>query len=511
VTDASSRPIRWWPLLALVVLTVVALLFINLPEGQNQQNKVMFSILVCLGTGTAAACWFLFFARFGEKTRRIGLAVLALLTLGFFGLFEIREVSGDFIPIVKPRWAESYEDLSSDLGEAGAPITVQTTEDDYPRFQGPDQNNTVDGPLLADDWDTRPPVERWRIEIGAGWSAFAIVGNLAVTQEQRGDQEMVTCYDLASGQPIWGHGDATKFATTIGGNGPRATPTIHQGRVYTFGAKGLLTCLNLADGSLVWQRQASEENGGKVPEWGYAGSPLIVGDRVVVSPGGSGNALVAYDREDGTKVWGAGDFPAGYATPRLYTLADVPQIVQFYHNALAGHDPETGRVLWQRAWGAGSPTAANPLQMSADTLLVSSGYGIGCALIRVSPSGEAFETEEVYTSPRLKAKFANYIPYGDHVYGLDDGIFTCFDPVAGEQVWKEGRYRHGQLLLVGDRLLVQTERGDLVLVAPSPEGLIEKGQIPVLSGKAWNTMAISGNLLLMRNHKEAVALALPTR
>jgi outer membrane protein assembly factor BamB len=178
---------------------------------------------------------------------------------------------------------------------------------------------------------------------------------------------------------------------------------------------------------------------------------------------------------------------------------------------VVGHDPETGAVLWQADWGVRAPTTANPLQIGTDSLLVSSGYGVGCGLLEINRDETGWQPEWVYHSPRLKAKFANYVPFGDYVYGLDDGVLTCIDPETGQPTWKRGRYGHGQLLLVGDALLVQSEQGDLHLIEASPEGLREQGEVAILESKAWNTMAISGNLLLMRNHKDAVCLELPTR
>jgi len=510
--SGSEKKIRWWPLPVIAALAIVALIWVSRTQTENQQNVFMMSVLTVIIAALLAASWFFFFARLSQRVKRIGTAVMALGCLVFFALFEIREVSGNFVPIFAPRWASDFRDLSTDIGEAETPVTVASTEHDYPRFQGPNQNNAVAGPMLATSWEDRQPIERWRIDIGAGWSSFAIVGDLAVTQEQRGDQEMVTCYDLATGAPVWGHGDDALYASTIGGNGPRATPTVHEGKVYTMGATGLLNCLSLADGALVWQRDAARENAGRRPEWGYAGSPLISGDEVVVVVGGpDGKALAAYDRLDGTPRWTAGSFTSGYATPRLHTLAGVPQIVVFYLDTVAGHDPATGAVLWQAGWGVRAPTTANPLQIDENSLLVSSGYGVGCGLLRLRVDGDEWQPEWVYESPRLKAKFANYVLFDGHVYGLDDSVMACIDPMTGDRVWKRGRFGHGQLLLVGDMLLVQSEEGDLLLVEPTPEELRVKGEIAILDTKAWNTMAISNNRLLMRNHKNAVCLELPVR
>ncbi|MDJ0836599.1 MAG: PQQ-like beta-propeller repeat protein [Acidobacteriota bacterium] len=504
---------RLWPLYLILALNAAVFIKVGFFGSEARQNNVMPILMTLMLTALLVPIWFFFLSRLSWAVRKIGLMVFLALAIGMPVLFEIRELSGDFVPILAFRWSKSHGDLAEPLEKSAAPATIalQPGKHDFPRYLGPNGNNTLAGPVLAEDWATNPPKERWRIEIGAGWSSFAVQGKLAVTQEQRGDKEMVTCYNMDNGAFVWSHADENLFATTIGGDGPRATPNIYDGKVYTYGPTGLLNCLNLADGSLVWQKNAAEENQGTRPEWGYAASPLVYGDLVVVATGGQGRSLIAFNRHDSSKVWAAGDGKPGYATPRIQVLAGKEQIVNFYHNMLAGHDPETGAVLWQTPWGSGNATAANPLFLDGDRVLISSGYGAGAGLYRITGSGEGFSAEQQYLSPRLKAKFANYVQLDGYIYGLDEAVLTCVDPETGDRVWKRGRYGHGQMLLVGKLLLIQSEKGSLHLVEPNPEKHIELGKIPVLSGKAWNNMAISDNFLLMRNHKEAVCLELPVQ
>ncbi len=282
------------------------------------------------------------------------------------------------------------------------------------------------------------------------------------------------------------------------------------GQVFTFGPAGLLRALETSTGRLLWSRQAAEENGGKPPQWGYAGSPLLVGKVVVVSVGGpGGRSLVAYDRTSGEKAWSGGDDRAAFASPQLFTLAGRQQIVIFNEASVAGHDPETGKLLWSFPWSSAQANVAQPLDLGGDQLLISSGYGVGASAIEIVQDGGGWAARERWHSNQMKAKFTNLVATGGKVYGLDDGIFACIDAKTGEKCWKAGRYGHGQILLAGELILLLSESGEMVLIEPDPAGLKELGRFPALSGKSWNTFALSGSKLLVRNHQEAACFELP--
>ena len=523
--------IRWWPVAVILCLFLLGLGFIWGFSGWTQSLRVNGTLFGTLGSICLLLLWFLFFSRLRLKIKFIGLACLMGLCLFLFSAVEIREVSGDVLPILAWSWTPK-----ADEGLENRSVTAQdsTTEDtsadyDYPRFLGAQSTGAVAGTDLAREWETKPPLEKWRIPIGAAWSGFAVKGGLAVTQEQRGEMEMVTCYRVASGELIWAHGDPQRFDTTVGGIGPRATPTIDGDKVYSVGALGLLNCLELSTGRLIWQKDTAEDNKAEKPPWGYSSSPLVIaapvpeasaeegeGEQlaanqlVVVSPGGpDGHSLVAYHATDGSFVWAGGSAKPGYSSPHLATLAGTEMILIFNNGSVAGHHPGDGRVLWEVPWLGGKPSVANPRSLPGDRVLVSAGYGLGAKMYKITGSGNSFSAEILYESPRLKAKFANFVLRGNYAYGLDDGVLTCFDTDTGERVWKRGRYGHGQLLLSGDLLLVQAERGDLHLLEAQPEGHKALAHLPVLNGKSWNTFALAGNLLLMRNHKEAVCLQLP--
>jgi outer membrane protein assembly factor BamB len=496
----------------------------------------------------ALLLWLAFFSRLPGRTRLVGVAaslgVLAIVP----AFFRIRGVTGDLRPIVEPRFGRSaglpelppppaslapeaapvatpQPSVSASpasvpaaapaAGERGAappapPKAAAAPEPAFPQFLGPSRDGTLGGPRLARDWSRQPPRQLWRRPLGPGWSGFATSSGIAVTQEQRGGEEHVVAYDLRSGKPLWSHADATRYETVIAGIGPRATPTIAGARVYAMGATGLLNALDLASGRKLWSRDVLKETRASLPDWGRSCSPLLLDGRVIVIAGGpDGHRLVAYDAASGAPVWAAGEGGASYSSPTLVTLAGRPQLVVLNAASVSGHEPATGAVLWEHPFPDQQPNVALPVPLGADRLLVSAGYGVGSKAYRVSETDGALHASLEWESPRLKSKFANLIVHEGFVYGLDDGVLTCLDPARGERRWKSGRHGHGQLLLVGGLLLVQTEEGELVLVEPSPEAYRELGRFAALDGKTWNPPALAGSLLLVRNDREAAAYELP--
>jgi outer membrane protein assembly factor BamB len=347
--------------------------------------------------------------------------------------------------------------------------------------------------------------------VGAAWSGFAIVGSRALTQEQRGDLESVSCYEAETGRLLWTHGDPARYFTTIAGEGPRCTPTIVSNRVYALGATGLLNCLDLHTGHPVWQRNIAEDASTKVPDWGFSGSPLVFESRVIVSAGGQpDHSLLAYRADTGELEWSAGSAPASYGSPFLAELAETRQILAFNAKRITSHEADSGRVLWEYPWGVGHPHVAIPVITAPNRVLFSSGYGVGTELLELTYETDGTVTpSRLWKSRRMKAKFANLVVLNGFLYGLDDGILACLDLADGSLQWKEGRYGHGQGLLVGDLFLLMSEKGMLHLLQPTPDAPNDLHQFRVFNSKTWNPIALAGDLLLVRNDLEAAALRLP--
>lgn len=501
--------------LAVACAISVAAVWAFAPEG-HRQARIERTYVVVGSFGALLLLWTLFLSRL-RLAARLAIAASLLAAGGLAAaLVRFRGVTGDLELILEWRGgtAQAPEPVPEREAEPPAAADLDSAERawlDFPQFLGPERNGTVPGVRLARDWAARPPRLVWRRGVGAGWSGFAVAGRRAFTQEQRGEDEIVACYDLLDGRLLWAHADRARFERSFAGVGPRATPCVDGEDVFAIGATGILNCLDRSSGARRWSLNVVEENRATPPEWGVAGSPLVLGSLVVVSAGGrEGRSLVAYDRSSGEVVWSAGSDRAGYSSPSRATIAGVPQILVFNHSSVAAHDEKCGRPLWEWPWTYGRPNVAQPLVLPGDRVLVSTGYGVGCALAKVrrSPEG-SFLLEEVWQTTSLRAKFANFVRRGDFVYGLDDGTLVCVDIETGARRWKGERYGHGQLLLAGDLLLVSAEPGAIALVEAVPDGFREVARHPALGEKTWNSPALAAPYLLLRNDRQAACYELP--
>lgn len=553
--EAATRPVRrlrWLRYGGAAVIILGAAAFCArawLTIDFDDQKIFLTTAPTLAGATIALVAWLLLTAPWRWVTK--GLVALAIGLFALLGVATVRVegTTGNVVPRFAWRWTPKHDfQIAADLPDlTGEQADLKkTTPNDYPQFLGPDRSGAVAGPALARDWEKTPPRELWRREIGSGWGQFAIVGDYAVTQEQRGENELVVCYELLTGKPVWSHADETRFDEIVSGAGPRSTPTIDNGLVYTVGATGRMNCLDGATGASLWSHDVLKENDALDPDgkmrlnWGLSISPLVVDNLVVVNPGGrGGHALVAYDKVTGKVVWNVGSDETCYSSPHLCTLDGQRQIVVFYKNYVIGHDVKDGHELWRYEWPSINSRCSQPL-IVGDAVLVSAGYGDGSVMVGPIKSndakGENVKSDDAKgedaaggdaTGERignrwdeknkrnLKSKFANMVLLDGNVYGLDDGVLTCVDAETGARRWKSGRYGHGQLLLVNDLLIVQAENGNLILVEPNPKKLIERGRIEALHDNewsaevTWNNPAISGRYLLVRNAKQAICYELP--
>ena len=506
----SDKPIRWWLLAAIVTLTLLGILVIRIVDESHRQRQLSRMADVLGISVLLMLIWLLLFSRLRWKIRLTALGTLLLLVASCFAMFRIDGFSGDYVPIVEWRWAKR----ASKAVQTSPTLEVKLdARHSYPQFLGPHRNATLNGVNLARNWSERPPKQIWRQSIGEGWSAFAIKGNFAVTQEQRDEQEMVTCYDLMSGALNWKHGDKARQERVPGGIGPRATPTIAGEQVFTLGTSGILNCLDLATGQRRWSRSIIADNKGTVKDFGVSCSPLVVDNMIIVSAGGRrGRSLVAYDRHTGKRVWRGGSDTAGYSSPLITTIAGARQILIFNRGNVVAHEPATGKVLWQHPWPTGTQYVAQPVPLPGDRVFVSSGYGVGCKLFQIERNRQSnLHASLIWETRDLKAKFTNVVHKDGYIYGLDDGILVCLDLNNGRRRWKRGRYGHGQLILIDDLLLIQAESGDIVLVEANPEAHKEVDRLPALNRRTWNNPAFANPYLLVRNDREAVCYELPLK
>jgi outer membrane protein assembly factor BamB len=386
-----------------------------------------------------------------------------------------------------------------------APVAAYWTD-----FRGPNRDGHYRERPIRTDWPSGGLKPVWKQPIGAGYASFVIAKGRAFTIEQRGGEEVVAAYEVATGREVWTNRWKARFQESMGGDGPRATPTWADGRVYALGATGELRALDDATGKTVWRINILEDTGAANLQWGMSASPLVVGDTLVVLPGGrNGTSVAAYNRNTGKRVWAALDDQQSYSSPMLMTLAGVPQIVVFSASRLMGITPDRGTLLWEHPWKTQFDIhAAQPLALGGDRLFLSSGYRTGAAVIEVAKSGDRFAVKEIWRNSRMKNQFTSSLLHEGFIYGLDESILACVDAATGDLKWKGGRYGYGQTLLASGHIIVLTEDGDLALVRAVPTKHEEIARFPVLEGKTWNHPAMSDGFLLVRNIAEMAAFDL---
>ncbi len=451
-------------------------------------------------------------ARWRTRVQGLGVVIGGVILLG--AVFRWEGQAGNFVPHFGFRFLKTSEDRaieyfdSQDRVSSLAPVTTsrfEVTTDDWPRFGGADADHIVKEFPIRRDWDENPPDALWRQPIGPGWSSFAIVGGYAFTQEQRGEEEAVVCYDANSGQQLWLHTDKARFEEPASGAGPRATPTVFGSRLYALGATGVLNCLDPVTGDFHWSTNIVEDADTPLIEWGMAGSPLIYEDVVIVNPGGETGGVAAYDRMTGAKRWAGGGDRATYASPQVAELSGVPQILIYCSTGLCGHDVNSGRKLWSFPWtNMTKLNIAQPIVLPDKSVFISSGYGGGSALLDVNVEKGRWQVKPRWSArDKFRLKFNGGIYRDGYVYGLDEGILSCFDLSIGKRTWKRGRYKFGQIVMVGDDLLVSTETGKVVLLEVTPKQVRKVTSFQAIEGKTWNHPVVNRGRLFIRNGAEA--------
>ena len=462
----------------------------------------------------AFVVWAVTSRRLANGPRRAAMVATILLACGVLTLVRSDGVTGDGAAEFAWRWAETAEERL--LAQAGDELmrlpsgpATKETEAAWPGLRGPNRDGIIRGLRLETDWSASPPDELWRRPVGPGVSSFAVGGDLLYTQEQRGDDEIVAAYDMTTGEPVWRHRDVTRFWDSHVGAGPRATPALSDGRVYSFGSTGILNALDAGDGTVVWSRNAASDTDAELPYWGFVGSPLVVDGAVIVAVAGQ---LAAYDVATGKLRWFGPGVGGGYSSPHLLTIDGVAQVLLMNDAGVTSVAPADGTLLWEHPWpGIGIVQPA--LTAAGDVLIsmISSGAApIGTRRIAVAHRSGGWTVDERWTSIGLKPSFSAFVVHEGHAFGFDGRFLACIDVEDGTRKWKGGRYGSGQLVLLSDQdlLLVVSERGELALVGAAPDQFTELARFPAVEGKTWNQPVLVGDVLLLRNGQEMVAFRL---
>ncbi len=561
----SPKPLRLWPGVAIVVLQWLARFVLPVVSP----DATVYGVLGGLAGGLLIVLWWLFFSRAPWSERLGALALIAVAVVVTLQILHVSVAQGNMgfmfplyvtpvlslalvvwaalrhrLPSNGARWAAlvgiivvacgmwalvrtggNTTDLDHDfawrwsrtpeeiliaqgsdevVSQASVAIDSATTPE-WPGFRGPGRDSVITGTHFATDWTTSPPQELWRRPIGPGWSSFAVHGDLIYTQEQRGEDEVVACYRLSSGEPVWRHNDTARFWESVGGAGPRGTPTLHDGRVFTMGATGIVNVLDAADGSVIWSRNAATDTEAETPGWGFASSPLVHGDLVLVA---ASSQLAAYDLASGELRWSQSAGGAGYSSPHLATLDGVEQILQLNGDGILAVAPADGTLLWKHDW-PGYPIVQPTFTANGD-LLISVSDRSGLRRLTVDATEDGWAVEERWTSIGLKPYFNDLVVHKGHAYGFDGTILAAIDVEDGERQWKGGRYGGGQLVLLADQdlLLVLSEKGELALVSATADQFTEVARVPAIEGKTWNHPVLVDDVLLVRNGEEMAAFRL---
>jgi len=501
----ADRSERWGAVVLLIVALMATWGLIH--ESMKLMPFVAYIIQVL---SLAFVAWAVACRRLSDRPRRAAMVATVLLVCGVWTLLRTSGITGDYRADFTWRWAKTSEERF--LAQAGdeptmpqAVAVATETEVDWPGFRGSDRDGILRGVRIETDWSASPPVELWRRLVGPGWSSFAVRGDLFYTQEQHGDDEVVACYNATTGEPVWRHRDATRFWEANAGAGPRGTPTIGDGRVYTLGATGILNVLDAGDGSVLWSRNAGADTDTKVPTWGFSSSPLVVGDLVIVAAAGS---LIAYDLTTGEPRWSNTAGGGGYSSPHLLHVDGVAQILQLDGAGASSFAPPDGALLWEHPW-PGHPIVQPALIADGD-ILISVGEKSGVRRIGVAQGADGWTVVGRWTSARIKPYFNDSVIHHGHAYGFDGRSLACIDIEDGARKWKGGRYGRGQLVLLADQdlLLVLSEKGELALVEAAPGQFTELARLPAIEGKTWNHPVLVGDLLLVRNAQEMAAFRL---
>jgi outer membrane protein assembly factor BamB len=464
---------------------------------------------------TALTLWLLVTPGMSWPVRRLGAAVAVMLGWGYCDLLRLDGVWGDFEAQITWRWIPTEEDgylaelakrkTSSAVTDSGKALELHAQ--DWPGFRGPERDGQVKGFRVATDWAQHPPKLLWKQLIGPGWSSFTVVGDRIYTQEQRGDNEAVVCFDAKTGDEVWAHTDSIRFNETIGGPGPRATPTFYKGKLYALGAKGILNCLDPVTGKVKWSHDIAADSGAKVPMWGFSSSPLVAKDVVTVFAGGpDGKSVLGYDAASGQLAWSAGNGKDGYCSTQLSKVGGTEQLLVVAEDGLTALDPTSGKVLWTYEWTTDRPPrVAQPALVGGSDLLLATPLK-GMRRVHLTHTGDSWAEEQVWETKDIKPYYNDLVIYKKHLYGFDNNFFTCVSLEDGKGTWRARGYGNGQVVLLADQglLLVSTEKGEVVLVEAQPEKHTELGRFLALpkKGKTWNHPVVARGKLFIRNGEE---------
>jgi outer membrane protein assembly factor BamB len=412
--------------------------------------------------------------------------------------------------------------LAASLGFVSAHLPAQSppaaTDTDWPWWGGPRFDWKPATPDLADTWPESGPPVVWRRPLGEGYSAISVLDGSLYTMLRNGEEETVVAISAADGKTLWQftYDSPTEGYTFDRGAGPHSTPAVTAERVFTIGSTGKLHAIDRATGAKVWGHDLIGELKGGKRHRGYASSPLLHGDTVIVVVGGEGGTVVAFEQSDGSVAWHGGADDSSYSSPILIDLAGQQQLVVFASTRIIGFDPATGKELWSHPHLTRNAfNISTPLWSPQDGILfMSSAYDGGGRAIQLARSGDATTVEELWFSNQVRIHFGTAIRLDDTVY-MSSGDFgpapmTAVDVKSGEVLWRDRTFAKHSLLYADGKLVLLDEDGALALVEVNRQGMTVKARAQVFDSLSWTVPTLVGTRLYVRNREEIAALELGT-
>jgi outer membrane protein assembly factor BamB len=371
---------------------------------------------------------------------------------------------------------------------------------DWPQWRGVERNGASPETGLLKSWPAGGPPLVWKTQgLGEGYSAFSISRGLLFTQGQRGDQEFVLAIDVKTGKKAWETPTGQSYREKRG-HGPRGTPTLDGDRLFAMAADGTLVCLEQRTGKKVWAVDLMKRFNTQIPHWAISESPLVDGDHLIVTPGGRGAAIVALDKKTGETIWKSQSDRAGYSSAVAFDLGGIHQMAILTGEAAVGLNLKNGELLW-RYDKVSNRTAniATPIYRDG-YVFVSTAYGTGCALLKLTPEGGSVKATEVYFNRDMMNHYSTSVLVGDYLYGFSNAILTAMKFATGEVVWKDRSVGKGSVTYAEGKLYVLGEDGVMGLVEATPAGYKEISRFEIKRGEfpTWTPPVISDGRMYLR-------------
>ncbi len=375
---------------------------------------------------------------------------------------------------------------------------IAQTPGDWPQWRGPNRDGISKETGLLKQWPAEGPALVWKATgAGRGYSTMSLAGGRIFTMGLRGDREYVIAFDASTGKEAWATPHGSPFLNDRG-DGPRGTPTVDGATVYALGGSGDLSALDAKTGRVIWTQNVLQKFGGSNITWGISESPLVIGEKVLVNPGGSGASIVALNKKDGSLIWKSQSDRAGYSSGIPLQIGNTTQVVFFTHTRAVGLDLKDGKLLWEYANPANKVANVATPVVRGNRVFISSDYGTGAGLVEIKADGKA---QEVYFTKEMRNHHSSSILIGDHLYGFSSGILTAMRFDTGEVAWKDRSVGKGSLVFADGNLYAFSENGIVGLIEATPTGYREKGRFKIQQDSlpTWTHPVVAGGRLYLRD------------